>query len=73
MDGALLFCDGPDSVREGLRRILGALGIGLLGLLHPLVRRQVVIEGPQLGTVHLHRVPAPPPAGECLQIGPDHL
>ncbi|CAN3969262.1 DNA binding domain, excisionase family, partial [Dysosmobacter welbionis] len=38
-----------------------------LGLLHPLVRRQVVIEGPQLGTVHLHRVPAPPPAGECLQ------
>ena len=36
MDGALLFCDGPDSVREGLRRILGALGIGLLGLLHPL-------------------------------------
>ena len=31
-----LFCDGPDSVREGLRRILGALGIGLLGLLHPL-------------------------------------
>ena len=45
MDGALLFCDGPDSVREGLRRILGALGIGLLGLLHPLFPLGQALEG----------------------------